>query len=159
MPQVRSNIHTDVAFDGGAGARAAGVKHRVVLVPGLNDLTDKDMDLLAMDAFFPKQEKAGYFTVLDNPVLTMEPGAAPAPAAPAPGSSNDDPRAQRRGESKAAWTARVAKLDADAAPANDPALATLVSDFFAMGVAEQDAMYPTLSDAEKAAVDKARPAP
>lgn len=65
--RLRSLLRTSMAYNGGINARHAGIKHKVVLVPGVNDLTRDDRKLLSMDEAFEKQFRAGFYVEMDEP--------------------------------------------------------------------------------------------
>lgn len=146
--QVKSNLRTDLAYDGGAEAKAAGLKHRVVIAPGVNDLSDMDEKVVSVDAFFAKHVAKGFLEVFAASPAQPVPHVIPEVAA--------DPRAQRPGESKKAYTARLAQLDATAAADADPEMEKFVADFLGMSDEEQAAMEPMLDEKQKEAVAAAR---
>ena len=131
MAEVLSKAQTNVAYGSG--------DTRVVLAPGVNTVPDTIWDTLKADATYLRHEAAGFVAKLVDAVEGTEPKAAPVPAATPAANSRD----KLAGESKAAYNARMAKLD------EDEAAARFVTDYAAMTLEEKTAMYPALSDVEK----------
>jgi hypothetical protein len=132
--RVYSHESTALAYDGAPSednvlpADLAG--HRVVINPGVNELSGKDMALLDHDQHFRRAAKAGFIVPVDD-----EPPADEAPA-------QAQPKPQGKGKGK------PAELPAEVAKERD--------DFLALTPDEQAAMYPALSPEGKAAVDAAQ---
>lgn len=131
--RIFSNEPTALAYDGAPSAEnvlpeeLAG--HRVIVQPGVNELSDKDVALLKLDQHFERAMKGGY--------IVDVPDEEPVPAQPAK-------PAGKGGKTKAAST--------DLAPE----VAKERDDFLALTADEQAAMYAALTPEAKAAVDAAR---
>lgn len=151
--KLRSNLQTSVAYDGGDAAKQAGLKHRVTLFPGVNDISDQDKEVLEVDPHFRKHFEGGYFVEMpdaDQPEDPAEDDAPPDVVA--------DPRAKMDGESPAAYKKRLSALDV-AMEADTARVATLDA-YFAADEATRTAMLPTLDDDTKAAIaadDRSKP--
>lgn len=144
MAKILCNIFTSVAY------KAGGVK--VVVLPGENSVPDDVLSALMADPDGAKPGDANFqrHVKLGHLVLAADEPAAPPPVAPAA-----DPRARRPKESDKAYTARMAKLDDEAAKSAD-ADRSLVGAYDALSDEEKTAMYDTLDDREKALVDAPR---
>lgn len=119
MSKLLSKLNTSVAYDGGAAWRAdpANPKHKVTLKPGLNEVSDLDGRLLAVDPHFVKHQAGGFYQVVQEPAGDRDPndvvaldGTNTAPALKATGTeaSDADPRVKLDGEADDVYAARVA---------------------------------------------------
>lgn len=154
--KLRSNLQTSVAYDGGDDAKQAGLRHRVTLFPGVNDISDQDKEVLDVDPHFRKHFEGGFIVVLpdaDQPedLADLNGGHGGARPAGAPSDVVAGPRAKLEGESPAAYKKRMKALD-DAADADTARAATLDA-YFAADEATRAAMLPTLDDDTKAAIE------
>lgn len=88
MPKVINAVGTSMAYDGGREARIAGEKWRIVLQPGVNTLSEADVDLLMSDETFHRQKEKGFYLIKDDePVPAAK---AKGKDAPAPGKAELD---------------------------------------------------------------------
>lgn len=139
LRKLRSKLSTSIAYDGGAAAKEAGLKHKVTLEPGVNVLNDTDVALLEADKHFRKHMEAGHFVALPDEDAPVDEAADESAA-----DVVADPRARLEGESKANHTKRLKALDDRAA---------VVDAYFGADEATKAAMLPTLDDETKAAID------
>ena len=160
--RVLSKEPTDLAYDGvyyddgrPVYPKRAG---KVIIKPGYNTLSETAVALLDKDSAFQRHVNDGVMVV--NPEGDVE--AAPADERfDAEEAEVTDERAQKPGESNTAYKKRIAALDkaeADAAAAADKPRVDFLATFNATDKAAQDAVYPTLTDEQKAWVDADRKA-
>jgi len=162
MTRIHSNEPTALAYDGTPELGDLDPKvpagSRVVIHPGVNDVSDNDFAILGADRNFVLHYERGIHHFLKDDGAAVERGSEPktpeyvpivAPESVElhPENLAADPRARLDGEKDKAYAARMKALDASEATGKE------VEDYFSLTPDERAAMYAALSPEAKALVD------